>query len=286
MQAQQDNETWTLVPRPKDVRPIGGRWVFIKKKDLYGHETYKARFVAKGYSQVYGIDYHETYASVLQQQSLRLLITIAVNNQWEIYQRDFKTAYLNAPLLTPIYISQPEGFIEQGSEDQVCLLNKALYGLKQAVHAWQHELFALIRQNGYIQARKEPCIWFKREVRKMTLIAIYVDDILLTGNDEKEIKEISRIMGNQFKMKDLGVLREFLGIEVIRIKNGVKLCQRKYAEQVVKKFGQTDSKPSTTPMASVYEDDDEQENESNDNNYSFKQALGSLMYLSNSTRPD
>ena len=286
MQAHEENETWTLVSRPKDVRPIAGRWVFTKKRDQCGNETYKARFVAKGYSQVYGIDYHETYTSVLQQQSLRLLITIAVNNQWEIYQRDFKTAYLNAPLLTPIYIRQPEGFIEQGGEDKVCLLNKALYGLKQAGRAWQQELFTLISQNGYVQSKKEPCIWFKAYSKTMRLITIYVDGILLTGNDEDEIKKISKIMGKEFKMKDLGKIQEFLGIQVIRTNDGMKLCQRKYAEQVVKKFGQTNSKASPTPMTSVYENKNENDNENIDNNYPIKQALGSLMYLSNSTRPD
>lgn len=144
-----------------EAKAIKGRWIFTKKADIDGKLIHKARYVAKGFSQVYGIDYDETYSAVLAQASLGLLICIAVNNSWKIYQRDFKTAYLNAPLMTPIYVQQPDGFVEHGKENMVCLLNKALYGLKQAGRAWQEALFNLIKESGYRQSMKEPCIWFK-----------------------------------------------------------------------------------------------------------------------------
>jgi hypothetical protein len=136
IEAHKDNETWTLINLPKGAKAIRGRWIFTKKTNTNGTQTHKARFVAKGYSQVYGLDYHETYSAVLVQASLRLLICIAVNKDWKFYKRDFKTAYLNAPLLTPIYVQQPDNFVEHGKENMVCPLNKPLYGLKQARRAW------------------------------------------------------------------------------------------------------------------------------------------------------
>jgi hypothetical protein len=130
LRSHNDRGTWTLKNLPQNAKPIKGRWN-IKKKDLQGKIIYKKRFMAKGYSQIQGIDYQDTYSSVLAYTSFRILVYIAVNRNWKIYQKDFKTAYLNASLLIPIFIEQPEGFVKQGKDQhKVCLLNKALYGLK------------------------------------------------------------------------------------------------------------------------------------------------------------
>ena len=284
IKSHHDNDTWSLVDLPKGPKSIKSRWIFTRKLTTDGQMRYKARFVAKGFSQRYGIDYDDTYASVLAHTSLRLLVCIAVNKNWIIHQKDFKTAYLNAPLLTLIYIEQPEGFVEQGSEStKVCLLNKALYGLKQAGRAWQHSLFDIIKSQSYQQSIKEPCIWYKTENKKLTILGIYVDDILITGEDEREISNISDALANAFKMKHMGELKEFLGIEAIYKNNGITLSQRKYTEQIVKQFAQENCKPTTTPMSKSYEP---MENYEINNRYPIRQAIGCLMYLANATRPD
>jgi hypothetical protein len=154
LQSHAENETWSLVDLPSGAKAIKSRWVFTKKPTPNGHIRYKARFVAKDFSQRPGIDYNDTYASVLAYTSFRLLVCIAVNKGWKLHQKDCKTTYLNAPLLTPIYIEQPEGFVEQGNgKTKVCVLNKALYGLKQAGRAWQHRLFDLIASQDYKHVR-------------------------------------------------------------------------------------------------------------------------------------
>ena len=117
LQAHHDNETWTLVDLPQNVKAVKSRWIFTTKTTPDGELRHKARFVAKGFSQQYGIDYKDTYSSVLAMASFRLLICIAINNDWKIHQKDFKTAYLNAPLLIPIYIEQPEGFVKHGGDN-------------------------------------------------------------------------------------------------------------------------------------------------------------------------
>jgi hypothetical protein len=284
MKAHHDNNTWTLVDKPPNAKVIKGRWVFTKKKDQ-DKEIHKARYVAKGFSQTAGIDYHETFAAVLSLTALRLLIVLAVTFGWDILQKDFKTAYLNALLLIPIYMQQPEGFAQQGGgRHLVCLLNKALYGLKRAGRAWQHALFDLLIHEGYQQSKKEPCIWFKRNSPNLiTILAIYVDDLLLTGNDSHEIKRISSAMGNAFRMKHLGKIKQFLGITATHKKDGITLTQEHYINEILKKFKQTKTKGADTPMQLTYQHDDLEET---NGDYPIREAIGCLNYLANATRPD
>ena len=282
LKSHEKHNTWTLTNLPPNAKTIKGKWVFSKKKQLDGSTRYKARFVAKGYSQIHGVDCTDTYASVLAYSSLRLLIFIAVNKSWKIYQKDFKTAYLNAPLLTPIYIEQPDGFVKQGANDKVCLLNKALYGLKQAGRAWQAALFSLIKSQNYQQSQKEPCIWFKIDKDNLVLIGVYVDDILITGGDDDEIQRMSNKMKSTFDLKDMGEMKEFQGIEIIYNRNGITLSQAKYTKLIVRTFGQEHCKMTETPMSTVYEDDQRECNEK----YPIREAIGCLMYLAKATRPD
>ena len=189
--SHEKNGTWTLTKLPKNANAIQSRWIFTKKRLPTGEERYKARLVAKGYTQRFGIDYHETYSSVIAGTSLRFLICIAVNKNWKIYHYDFTTAYLNAPLLIPLYLQKPEGFVQHGGDKtEVCMLNKALFGLKQAGRAWQHELIDAMNAPGFQRSEKEPCMFFKQTNNHTTLIGTYVDDLLITGDNHEEITNI------------------------------------------------------------------------------------------------
>ena len=131
------NETWNLIVLPSGHQPIGVKWVYKIKKNAKGEiERYKARLVAKGYKQRQGIDYEEVFAHVARMETIRLLISLAAQNHWQIHQLDVKSAFLNGYLEEEVYIEQPEGYVTQGQEDKVLKLNKALYGLKQAPRAW------------------------------------------------------------------------------------------------------------------------------------------------------
>lgn len=283
IQAHKENNTWTLVDRPKNAKVIKGRWVFSKKHTAQG-KKHKARFVAKGFTQTAGVDYHETFASVLTQTSLRFLIILAITFGWPICQKDFTTAYLNAILTLPLYMFQPEGFAETGGgARKVCLLNKALYGLRQAGRAWQHALFDALHELEFQQSQKEPCIWFKRTSSYLILIGIYVDDLVITGSDSDQLEKISNELGKRFKMKHLGDLREFLGIRATRTVDSITLDQTTYIEQIVKQFGMTDAANISTPMDATYHTtlDDEKEDK-----YPTREAIGCLTYIANATRPD
>ena len=125
------NETWNLVPRPREAKVVKSRWV-LRTKD---NGLYKARFCAKGFTQRWGEDYDETYAPVAKYTSIRTLLAILAGRKAKIHQMDVNTAFLYSPLDETVYVEQPEGFAMPGKEDYVCLLRKALYGLKQSPRA-------------------------------------------------------------------------------------------------------------------------------------------------------
>jgi hypothetical protein len=135
------NKTWELVDRPKDRKIIGVKWVFRTKLNADGSiNKHKARLVVKGYAQVFGVDYSDTFAPVARLDTIRLVLAIAAQNRWNVFQLDVKSAFLNGILQEEIYVEQPEGFMEQGEEEKVYLLKKALYGLKQAPRAWYSKI--------------------------------------------------------------------------------------------------------------------------------------------------
>ena len=128
-----DNQVWTLIDPPEGIKTIGCKWVFKKKTDMDGKvHTYKARLVAKGFKQTHGIDYDETFSPVAMLKSIRILIFIAAYHDYEIWQMDVKTAFLNGNLLEDVYMTQPEGFVQPKNSGKVCKLQRSIYGLKQA----------------------------------------------------------------------------------------------------------------------------------------------------------
>ena len=132
MKSMKVNNVWALVDPPEGVKPIGCKWIFKKKRGADGRvETYKARLVAKGYRQRYGIDYDEIFSPMTMLKSIRIMLAIAVYLDYEIWQMDVKTAFLNGKLEEEVYMIQPEGFTSP-DESKVCKLQRSIYGLKQA----------------------------------------------------------------------------------------------------------------------------------------------------------
>ncbi|KAG5463117.1 MAG: reverse transcriptase (RNA-dependent DNA polymerase)-domain-containing protein, partial [Olpidium bornovanus] len=165
---------------------------------------YRARFVAQGFGQTRGVDYHETFSPVVSVAALRMIIAMATAKGWTIRQRDVVLAYLNGKLQEEIYLEQPEEF-KHG--DAVCRLHRALYGLKQNGRGWNHELHKELLHLGFTQLPTEPCIYVLRTDQAITLImAVYVDDILLTGPDTKVIKKFEELLAQKFKMFEGGDL--------------------------------------------------------------------------------
>ncbi|XP_048602505.1 uncharacterized protein BNAC02G09400D isoform X1 [Brassica napus] len=175
------NKTWKLVDRPAGVKPMGLKWIYkIKRKADDTVSKYKTRLVGKGYVQREGIDFDEMFALVARIETIRLLIALAATNGWEIHHMDVKTAFLNGDLKELVYVTQPEGFEKKGEEDRVYVLHKALYGLRQTPRAWNVKLDQVLKELRFEKCTKEPSVYRKTEGGDILIIAIYVDDLLVT----------------------------------------------------------------------------------------------------------
>ncbi|KAI3821225.1 hypothetical protein L1987_08786 [Smallanthus sonchifolius] len=189
-------------------------------------EKYKARLVAKGYTQTYGIDYSETFSPVAKIDTIRVLFSIAANKEWPLHQFDVKNAILHGELEEEVYMEVPPGFTENSKE--VCRLKKSLYGQKQSPRAWFYRFTLAMKKYGFKQSNSNHTLFLKRRGELITCLIIYVDDMIITGNDEDDITKLKASLFQEFEMKDLGRLKYFLGIEVLRSKRGIFICQKKY----------------------------------------------------------
>ena len=210
-----DNETFELTPLPEGRTSVGGKWVYAIKLDPNGEDKYKARFVAKGYSQTPGTDYHETFSPTARITSVRMLMQLAIQKGMVVHQMDVKTAYLNAPIDCELYIEQPEGYERKGPNDEklVCKLKKSLNGLKQRGRNWNCLLHGHLTQEGFVQSLADPCVYVKSTEFGQVIAIVWVDDIIIAGSNTDVLKKVKESLMMRFKMKDLGVLSWFLGIQ-------------------------------------------------------------------------
>ena len=180
--------------------------------------------MAKGYTQKEGVDYEETFSPVAMLKSIRILLSIATFYNYEIWQMDVKTAFLNGNLEESIYMVQPEGFIAQDQEQKVCKLQKSIYGLKQASRSWNIRFDTAIKSYGFEQNVVEPCGYKKIVNSVVAFLVLYVDDILLIGNDVEYLTDVKKWLNTQFQMKDLGEAQYILGIQIVRIRKNKTLA--------------------------------------------------------------
>ncbi|KAL0463012.1 UNVERIFIED_CONTAM: Retrovirus-related Pol polyprotein from transposon RE2, partial [Sesamum latifolium] len=201
MDSMGSNQVWTLVDPPKGVRPVGCKWIYKHKLGADGEVTaFKARLVAKGYTQRPGVDFEETYSSVAMTKSIRILLAIAALYDYEIWQMDVKMAFLNGFVEEEIFMDHPEDFATVGEEQKVCRLQRSIYGLKQASQSWNTRFDEVIRGYDFIKNDCDPCIYKKISGSSVAYLVLYVDDILLIGNDVKMLRDIKAWLSTQFSM--------------------------------------------------------------------------------------
>ena len=147
---------------PDEVRPIDCKWIFKKKTDADGNVTvHKARLVAKDFRQIQGVDYEETFSHVAMLKSVRIMLAIAAFYDYEIWQMDVKTAFLNGKLTEDVYMVQPEGFVDPKKANMVCKLKRSIYGLKQASRSWNIRFDEVVKGLGFVQNFEETCVYKK-----------------------------------------------------------------------------------------------------------------------------
>ncbi|GJX26620.1 retrotransposon protein, putative, ty1-copia subclass [Tanacetum coccineum] len=245
MQSMKDNQVWCLVKLPPNGKTVGINWRFKKKTDMYGIvHTYKDRLIAKGFTQTYGIDYEETFSPVADIKAIRILIAIAAFYEYKIWQMDAKNSFLNGYLDENIYMVQPEGFVDPKHPRKICKFQRSIYGLKQASRMRNKRFDEEIKKFGFARNLDEPCAYQKGSRSNLTLLILYVDDIIIMGNHIPSLQSVKSYFRKCFAMKDLGEATFILGIKIYRdrSKRLIRLSQSAYMDKILKKYRMDNSK--------------------------------------------
>jgi hypothetical protein len=279
------NDTWKLTYLPENKKAIGVKWVYKTKKNVKGEvQRYKARLVAKGYKQREDIDYGEVFAPIARLETIKLMISLAAQHRWKIYQLNVKSAFLNGFLEEEIYVEQPLGYIKAKNNSKVYKLKKALYGLKQAPRAWNTRIDRYFQENGFEKCPYEHAIYVKKEADGSILFAcLYVDDLLFTGNNPIMFEAFKKSMVQEFEMTDIGLMAHFLGLEVVQKEEGIFVSQNSYAKDILERFKMESCNPVSTPVENGVEL--RKSKVGNVDPTYFKSLVGSVRHLT-CTRPN
>nr|GEX61123.1 retrovirus-related Pol polyprotein from transposon TNT 1-94 [Tanacetum cinerariifolium] len=231
-------EVWELVPRPDKVMVITLKWIYkVKLDELGGILKNKARLVACGYRQEEGIDFEESFALVSRLEAIQIFLAYLAHKNMVVYQMDVKTAFLNGNLREEVYVSQPDGFVDQDNPNHVYKLKKALCGLKQAPRSW-YDMFSLfLISQDFSKGSMDPTLFIRRNGNDLLLVQIYVDDIIFAASTPKLCDLFSNLMCSKFKMSMMGKISFFLGLQISQSPRGIFINQSKYALESLKKYG-------------------------------------------------
>lgn len=273
-------QVWTLVARPQEANIVTNRWVLKVKRTPDGKiDRYRARLVARGFSQVEGVDYNETYAPVASAMAIRLLFAHAAIESLHISQFDVKTAFLYGTLDEEIFMEQPDGF-NDGS-GRVCKLKRSLYGLKQAPRMWNREFTKFLTDMGLDVSKEDPCIFFSHEPR--IIIALYVDDGIIFARNQDTIKKVLNEMSKRFETHSVDT-NVYLGFQYNRpMRNIIQLHQEGYVKRVISQYGLEGAKSVDAPLSLTKSTEVEEQLRPD---VPYRQAIGSLMYAAVNTRVD
>lgn len=283
------NNTWELTNLPPGQVPIGCKWVYaVKKNKDGGIHKLKSRLVAKGCSQRYGINYYETFSPVVRYSNIRLVIALAVEHDIYLHQMDVSSAYLNGDLHDTVFMKQPPCFEDGKNPNKVLKLNKSLYGLKQSGREWNSKLNDVLKKLGFNPCISDPCIYTRQENGVYNIIVVYVDDLIVGSTSLSELAKTKQLIAAEFEVVDGGELSHFLGMEFKREGDlgAIDISQKQYILDVLGKYGMQDCKEVSTPLEPGFQVNCNDEKCRKVDKTNYQSAIGILMYLALSTRPD
>jgi Reverse transcriptase (RNA-dependent DNA polymerase)/GAG-pre-integrase domain/gag-polypeptide of LTR copia-type len=296
VRAHLENGTWKVVRLPRGKRAIGSRWVFKIKRTADGSiERYKGRIVAKGYSQREGIDYTETFAPTARFGALRTVIALAAIEDMELESVDISTAFLNGEIDAEVYMTKPEGVEISGFEgpEWVLQLLKGLYGIKQGPRLWSQKLHTALSEIGFRRLECDHSVFvYERDGVKM-VVPVHVDDLVFASKSKEAIEKVKSDLRARFKIRDQGPTSLILGVQLERDRETrtVRLSQPNYIQSILESFRMQDCNGTRTPMddkarlsSKMSPTSDAEKAEMK--NIPYREAVGKLLYLSISTRPD
>ncbi|KAL0336693.1 UNVERIFIED_CONTAM: Retrovirus-related Pol polyprotein from transposon TNT 1-94, partial [Sesamum radiatum] len=294
MSSMAKNNVWELVDLSTGRKTIRNKWVLkVKRKADGSINKFKVRLGVKGYTQKEGIDYEETFSPVVRFASVRLILAIVAYLDMELFQMDVKTAFLNGELDEEIYMDKPEGFQEMGLKRMVCRLKCFIYGLKQSSRQWYYQFHRAITSIGFTMIEEDHCVYVKRSVKNFLILSLYVDDILLAGNNMEMIVATQKWLSSTFEMKDMGEAEYILDVKIHRdrSKKLLSLSQEAYIKRIIERFRMHNANPVDTPMDKSCVLSKEicpktEEEKKHMTKIPYASAVGSLMYAMMCTRLD
>ena len=217
MELMKTNQVWDLVDLPLGQRFIGNKLILKIKHKVDGLiERYKARLVAKSYTQEEGIDYEDTFSPLVRIISVRLILAIVAHMDFELYQMDVRTAFLNEELNEKIYMDQPLGFETKRQERKVCKHKRSIYGLKQDSRQWNVKFHQTILKDDFTMMEEDHYMYLKCSNNSFIILPLYVDDILIDRNNKEMIDTTKKWLSSNFEIKDMGEANYILGVKIIR----------------------------------------------------------------------
>ena len=280
MAALEKTKTWSLVKRTPDMNVVKNKWVFrIKRKGDGSIDRYRARLVAKGFSQKAGIDYKETFSPVARYDTIRTMLSLVPAFNLKVTQFDVKTAFLNGELEEAVFMELPEGYGEDNAI--VCRLQKSLYGLKQSPRQWNMKVTEVLAKFGLQVCISDPCVYVNGS--KTVIVCLYVDDGLIFWAHEKEKDRLVAGLEEHFDIS-IGDSSSYAGMQIEYVDGQVFVHQENYLHRVLQRFNMDDCKPASCPADPQVklikcEDHDEVD-------VPYRELVGSLMYLAVVSRPD
>jgi len=289
-----ENDVYEVVDRPPDdsgIPILGTRYTFRVKENSDGTVSkLKSRFIVQGYMQEYMVNYHLTFAPVARGSSVRVVFAISAHLGWRCYQQDVVTAFLFARVDTDIYVEPSEG--SRCPPGKCWKLKRALYGLKQSPRLFYKDLTTYLLSIGFTRSTSDPCLYLRHDAggKLDCLLAVYVDDTILAPKSESVRVEVQQQLEEKYKMTDLGELSWYLGMKVEQKDDCTTISQELYALKVLEELGMAKCNPTRAPGPEVLPSADDcpatEEEKQEMTTVPYRKAIGMLMYLSVSSRPD
>uniref|UniRef100_A0A5S6QZI5 Reverse transcriptase Ty1/copia-type domain-containing protein n=1 Tax=Trichuris muris TaxID=70415 RepID=A0A5S6QZI5_TRIMR len=245
------HRVWEMTALPVGKQVISAKWVFRVKRDEQDNVyTYKARLVARGFTQLQGRDYDETFAPVVRYETVRAFLAVAAVKSMHVRHIDVKTAYLSGELNVELFMELPPGFKQQSTEGKVLRLRRSLYGLKQSARMWNQVATDALKKMDFRSNRTDPCFFSRVEKEHgITYVLLYVDDLLMASASSDLTHHVEQQLNGYFEVKDLSEVWQYLGIQVERGEDGSFLLhQSGKICRLIQEHGLLDAKPVATPM--------------------------------------
>ena len=278
------NHTWELWEPPPGIKPVTAKWIYKTKIGADGQPSkLKARLVARRFQQTKGIDFDEVFASVAKWKAVRMVVALAVSNDWILFHLDMVTTFLNGDLKEIVYMEVPEGFRNSSTSNKVCRLIKSLFGLRQAPRTWFKKIQRFLSEQGLSHMKADYSLFYVSSSKGIIILILYVDDLLVTGSDNDGICSLKQKLMQRFDMIELGNVTYYLGVEFIRSNFGIFLSQKAYASQILSEFNMAACTPASVPMVEgshLGVEDDSPKVDAR----KFQRLVGMLIYLVN-TKP-